>query len=256
MRGEGLRLLFSVLGGLILLFIALPILKLLLSSSPEGIREAFWDPAVREAIRLSILGALAATGIGLLLGVPLGYVLARSDFPGKRFVEGLVDLPMAIPHSAAGIALLFVFGRKFLLGKAFHSAGISFVGAFPGIVAAMLFVSIPFLVSAARDGFGSVDPRLEKAARTLGASPWRTFFEISLPLARRHILSGAILMWARGISEFGAVVILAYHPMTAPVLLWDRFASGGLEAAGPVAFWIIIACLGIFLAARLWGGRR
>jgi len=123
-------------------------------------------------------------------------------------------------------------------------------------VIAMLFVSMPFLVNAAREGFSAVDERLERAARTLGAGPWAAFRRVALPLAKRSILSGTILMWARGLSEFGAVVILAYHPMVAPVLLYERFESYGLSYARPVAVWILLTSLGVFLALRAVAGRR
>jgi molybdate/tungstate transport system permease protein len=165
-------------------------------------------------------------------------------------VEGVIDVPIVIPHSAAGIALLMVFGREFFLGRAFDSIGIRFTGSVAGIVIAMLFVSVPFLIDAAREGFESVDPRLEKVARTLGATHWQTFWKISLPLAWRGILAGAIMMWARGISEFGAVLILTYHPMVAPILIYERFETYGLRYARPAAVLLILICLFIFAALR------
>lgn len=126
-----------------------------------------------------------------------------------------------------------------------------------GVVIAMMFVSVPFLIDSARDGFKSVDVRLEKVARTLGASPWRTFFRVSLPLAWRNILSGSIMMWARAISEFGAIIILAYHipflgghPMAAPVLVYYRFNNFGLDAARPVAVLVILISLIAFVVLR------
>ena len=114
----------------------------------------------------------------------------------------------------------------------------------------MLFVSLPFLVDSAREGFEAVDSRLERVARTLGASSWESFWRVSFPLAWRSILAGMIMMWARGLSEFGAVVILAYHPMVAPVLLYERFETFGLTYARPVAALIIIICLVTFIALR------
>ena len=114
----------------------------------------------------------------------------------------------------------------------------------------MLFVSVPFLVDSAKDGFKGVDPRLEKVARTLGASPGQTFLRVSLPLAWRSILSGSVMMWARGISEFGAVLIIAYHPMIAPILVWERFESYGLDYSRPVAVLLILVCLIVFIILR------
>ncbi len=246
---------FVILGGVLLLFIAWPLLKTVFSTSPRSLWETILDPQVRGAIWLTFYASAIATGVAILTGVPLAYILARHEFPGKGLIEGLIDLPIVVPHTAVGIALLMVFGRSGALGRAFGEIGVRFVSSVPGIVIAMFFVSMPFLVNAARDGFTAVDPRLERAARTLGASPWTTFRRVSLPLARRSILSGTILMWARGLSEFGAVVILSYHPMVAPVLLYERFESYGLDYARPVAVWIILSSLAVFVALRMVAGR-
>jgi molybdate/tungstate transport system permease protein len=159
-------------------------------------------------------------------------------------------LPVVIPHSAAGIALLGILSRGTLLGQAGEAVGINFVGGVAGIIVAMAFVSLPFAINAAREGFAAVPEKLEKAALNLGASPIRVFFSISLPLAKRSVLSGLVMMWARGLSEFGAVIIIAYHPMVTPVLIWERFASFGLAWARPVAALFILICLAIFILMR------
>ncbi len=241
---------FTLLGLIIILFIILPLAKTVFSSSPAVLFNTLLDDDVRNAIWLSLYTALIATLIGTVFGVPLAYVLARFDFPGKRMVEALIDVPIVIPHAAAGIALLFVFGHDFLGGKLFSLIGVTFVDSIAGIVIAMLFVSIPFLINSAKEGFKSVDIRLERVSRTLGASPWQTFLRVSLPLAWRSILVGNIMMWARGISEFGAVMILAYHPMVASILIADRFEQFGLDYAVPVAALLIMICLAIFIGFR------
>jgi molybdate/tungstate transport system permease protein len=245
------QLLFTALGALLIFFIAWPLLRTVTGSQPVIIWETLREAEVRRAILLTFYSSGLATGIAFVAGVPLAYVLARVDFRGKRLIEGIVDVPIVVPHSAAGIALLMVFGRRSLLGRAFGLFGLRFVSAAPGIVIAMLFVSLSFLVDSAREGFEAIDPRLERVARTLGASPWQAFWRVSFPLAWRSILSGMILMWARGLSEFGAVVILAYHPMIAPVLLYERFESFGLTYARPVAAIIVVICLLTFVALRL-----
>ncbi|HIP97511.1 MAG TPA: ABC transporter permease subunit, partial [Anaerolineae bacterium] len=218
--------------------------------------QTFLEEKVRDAIWLSLYTAFIATLIAFICGVPLAYVLARFQFPGKQLVEAIVDIPIVVPHTAAGIALIVVFGRRFLLGRLFERLGIRFVSAVPGIVIAMLFVSLPFLVNSAKEGFAAVDPRLEKVARTLGASPWQAFYKVSFPLAWRSILSGAIMMWARGLSEFGAVVILTYHPMVAPVLIFERFEAYGLKYSRPVAVLLILICLGTFALLRTIARQR
>lgn len=245
---------FALLGAVLVWFVAWPLLRTVVAAGPASLWQALQENDVRAAISLTFGASALATLLALVLGVPLAYVLARAAFPGKALVEALIDIPVVVPHSAAGIALLMVFGRQSFLGGLFGRVGIRFVSAVPGIVIAMLFVSLSFLVNAARDGFRNVDERLERVARTLGASPWETFWQVTFPLAWRSVLSGIIMMWARGLSEFGAVVILAYHPMVAPVLIFERFESYGLAYARPVATLVILISLVVFLILR-WVGR-
>jgi molybdate/tungstate transport system permease protein len=247
-----MALTFFLLGLLIFLFIIIPLAKMIFSSVSEAqiLWQTILDSKVTGAIGLTLYTALIATLVGFLLGVPLAYLLARHNFPGKRLVEGLIDVPIVVPHTAAGIALLFVFGRRFFLGSAFETIGIEFVDSMAGIIIAMLFVSVPFLIDSAKEGFKKVDVRLEKVARTLGASPWQAFFRVSFPLAWRSILAGNIMMWARGISEFGAVIILAYHPMIAPVLVYERFETYGLDYARPIAVLLILVSVLVFIVLR------
>ncbi|MFA5317577.1 MAG: ABC transporter permease [Dehalococcoidales bacterium] len=241
---------FIILGSIILLFIMVPLIKMVFLSDKEALWQSLIDVTTMKSILLTLYSALIAAAIGFILGVPLAYILARYDFPLKSVIEGLIDLPIVVPHSAAGIALLFVFGRNFLVGKWFDSIGVQFVDSLAGIVIAMLFVSVPFLINAAKEGFRKVDVRLEKAARTLGASPWQTFSRITFPLAWRSILAGNLMMWARGMSEFGAVIILTYHPMIAPILVYERFETYGLNQAIPVAAILVTICAFVFIGVR------
>jgi len=257
-KPDSMSIVFTVLGVLILLFIFVPPLKTIFSSSAGALWITLLDADVYSSILLTVYAALIATLIGLLLGVPLAYILARHEFRGKRFLEGCIDVPIVMPHSAVGIALLFVFGARFFMGGLLNDMGIGFTDRVTGIVLAMMFVSVPFLIDSAKEGFKAVDVRLEKVARTLGASPWKSFFRVSLPLARRSILSGSVLMWARGFSEFGAVYIVAghvsffgYRPVAAPVLVSELFESpGGLSAAQPVTVLLIMICLVTFIVLR------
>ena len=241
---------FSLLGLLLLLFILVPLVATIFASSPGDFGRGVADRGVLAALWLTFAAALAATAVALVLGVPLAYLLARREFPGKSLVLGLIDLPIIIPHTAAGVALLMVFGRRGLLGRPFASLGVYFTENFAGIVVAMLFVSLPLLVEIARETFSLVDRRLEGVARTLGATPWSAFRRVTLPLAWRGIVAGSVLMWARGISEFGAVVILAYNPKTISVLIYERFAGFGLSAALPVTALLLILALVILVLVR------
>ncbi|HEY9074013.1 MAG TPA: ABC transporter permease, partial [Desulfobaccales bacterium] len=215
------KIVISGLGGILVLVVVIPLVKMIAMADPAVLRSAISDAEVIQSILLTLRAALWATLACIFFGVPLAYALARWNFPGKSLVQGAIDLPIMIPHTAAGIALLMVYGPEFFLGKAFALAGINFTGTIAGISLAMAFVSLPYLVNASRDGFLAIDPRLERVARTLGATPWQAFFKVSLALCWRSILSGAIMMWARGIAEFGAVIILTYHPMIAPILIWE-----------------------------------
>jgi molybdate/tungstate transport system permease protein len=248
--------LFGLLGLLMLLFIFLPLATMVVSVPPARLWETLLESEVWGAIVLTLYMGVWATAIALLFGVPLAYLLARYNFAGKRWIEGLIDLPLVIPHTAAGVALLAVFGRKAYGGKAFEPLGISFVGAEPGIVIAMLFVSVPIMINTAREGFTAINPRLEQVAQSLGASPWKVFATVTLPLARRSILTGALMMWSRGISEFGAIFVLVYHPMVAPIVIWHRFETYGLDYAKPVAVLLILLSLVVFALLRWLGLSR
>jgi len=240
---------FSILGMFLVLFIFLPLAELMIDALPE-LSRAVEDPNTINAIMVSMTGAFVATLIGLIFGVPLAYTLSRKDFHGKNLVEGLIDLPMVVPHTVAGIALLVIFSRKGTLGEPLSAAGINFVDAFPGIVVAMLFVSIPFIVNQVREGFEDVDPRLELVAMSLGADRKKAFFTVSLPLVKRNLLSGAVMGWARAISEFGAIAVIAFYPHTAPVYIYKVFTEVGLRAAQPIAALLLLITLSIFIILR------
>jgi molybdate/tungstate transport system permease protein len=256
MRKSLLTPVFAAGGALLLLFLAVPIIAMMAKERPATLTETLRDPEVLSALWVSVSAAAVATGIALLCGVPLGYVLARRKFPGRAVVQGLVDMPVVVPHTVAGIALLGVLHRETALGAAGAAVGIRFVDAFPGTVAAMLFLSAPFVVNAARSGFEAVNPRLENVSRSLGTGPWGTFFRVSLPLASGAILSGAVMCWARAVSEFGAVIILAYHPRVVCTLIYDRFTGFGLSESRPVAVVLLLLCLLIFILVRLAAHRR
>ncbi|MGC2124320.1 MAG: ABC transporter permease [Xanthobacteraceae bacterium] len=250
-RPYGLYLLCWFLGSLLVAFLTIPLIALTLSQSWGSLAEVAGMADVRDAIVLSLEGAFLSATLAALVGVPLAYGLARTRFAGKGVIAALIDLPLAVPHTVAGIALLMVFGRQGVLGEPLQTlVGLKFWGTIAGIVVARLFVSAPFTVNAARIGFEAVDPRLEKIARTLGLGPWRTFLRITLPLARRSIMTGVTLTYARSISEFGAVVILVYYPMTAPVKIYELFLRFGLDQAAGAAVLLLAVSLGLFLALR------
>jgi len=256
MKNNWLILIFSFAGGLVLLFIVAPLLGMFLSTSGNEITETIKDTEVTSSIWLTIWISMVGTIIFAICAIPLAYVISRKEFFLKKLVIGIINLPIVIPHSAAGIALLTVISRNTVVGSLAEKLGFGFVGTSAGIMLAMAFVSVPFLITSAIDGFNAVPVKLEKAAMNLGASPFRTFFSITLPLAWKPILSGLIMMWARGMSEFGAVIIIAYNPMTTPVMIYEKFNSFGLRYAEPVAVLFISVSLIFFIVLRLFSKNK
>ncbi len=250
------HLLTAGLGAVLVLFIVGPLLRLLFKASPAGLMAAFQDPELGQSIALTLFTATTATAIGILLGVPLAYFLARTRFPGRRLLQGIIDLPVVVPHPVAGIALVLFLGRRSPLGGALAELGLEFVSHVPGIVAAMLFVSAPILVSGAREAFAAVDPHLERVARSLGDRPWTAFRRVTLPLAGRGVLAASVLAWARSVSEFGAIVVITYNPKVASVFVFDRFTSFGLGAAIPAAVILLLVALAVFAIVRLLDTRE
>jgi molybdate/tungstate transport system permease protein len=239
-----------VLSLLMVLFLLVPVVGSLFSSLP-GIPAAVADDRTRGAIWTSFYCALIATLLMLLLGVPFAYLFTRAQFPGKQAVDSLIDIPLLIPHNAAGIALFTVLAPTYPIGAAFSSLGIGFVDTVWGIVAAMAFVSAPFMIRSAQEAFSSVNPAMEKTGRSLGATRFQVFRHITIPLASRGILTGCLLTWARAVSEFGAVAILAYFPKTAPVYVYDVFATQGLNAALPINGVLILLAILILVTFRV-----
>jgi len=244
MRRDYTLYFFASIGSFLVVYITLPLVVILTKQLSDWgmFVKTLRDSYVIEALKRSLLTATATTLIALFFGVPLGYVLARKDFPGKSLVQALVDVPIVIPHSVVGIMLLVTYSTCIL-------------DNYKGIIAAMLFVSAPFTINASRDGFLAVDEKVEAVARTLGASRLRIFFSISLPIAFPSVASGAIMTWARAISEVGSILIVAYYPMTAQVLILEYFNNYGLRASRPIAVLMVTISLGIFVLLRWLIGR-
>ena len=237
-----------------ILFIIIPIIGSIGASLPN-LPSFFDDARALNAIFTSFYCAFLATVVVFITGVPFAYLLARRNFPGKRFFDSIIDLPILIPHNAAGLALLSVLAPTSPIGGAFGIFGVGFIDTIFGIVVAMSFVSAPFLIRSAQEAFDSVSLTMEKAARSLGASHYQVFRNITLPLAIKGILTGCLLTWARSVSEFGAVVVLAYFPKTAPVYLYDVFeglgGGGGLKSALPISSLLIVLAIVVLLGFKL-----
>lgn len=232
-------------------FILIPLLEMISQPSLGSLVETARDKDVLRSIWLSVYCASIAAVIALILGTPLAYLLARRSFVGKKFVESLIDLPIMIPHPVIGIAILSLAGKGHWLGDLANAIGIRIMGSVTGIVVVLTYVGLPFYVNTVKAGFEAIPPRMEYVSRSLGASLGQTFVRVTGPLAWRSMIVGMIMCAARAISEFGAVIVVAYHPMTAPVMIYERFTAYGLAYSQPVAVWLILVCLVLFLLLRI-----
>lgn len=242
---------FLLLGGLLLAYSVLP----LVAFAPRvatALAGGWSGDGLRRAAFVSVFTATVSTVLLAFLGIPLAYVLARRDFPGKGVAGLLVQAPLALPPVVAGILLLMTFGPYTALGALAASLGLRLTDSLAGIVLAQMFVSSPFLVIAARSAFESVDPELEAVSATLGKSGWETLRRVTLPLAWPGILGGMALCWVRALGEFGATDVMAYHPYSLPVLTWVEFSGSGLSGALPLTLvQLTLGAAGLLLSFRL-----
>ena len=208
--------------------------------------------ALTQACLVSVASATLATLLIALGGIPLGYLLARVSGRAVGLLGFLVQLPLALPPLASGVLLLFLVGYATPIGRL---TGGALTDSFTGIVLAEVFVAAPFLIIAARSAFAAIDPGLEGVATTLGRDPLYVFFRVSMPIARPAILSGLLLAWLRAFGEFGATVMVAYHPYSLPVYTYVAFGSQGLPAMLPVLVPTLALAVAIMALSTLAGNR-
>ncbi len=247
----------ALLGALPVGLIVLALINITLGqlSDPAYLWMIATETEVVSTILLTFGAGLCVVILLLIFATPLAYLLSRSSGTAARIIEAVVDLPVMLPHTIAGLLVYLLFMPNGWIGAPLAAVGIAFEDAFLGIVAAMFFVSIPFYMNTVREGFAKVPRHLENAARTLGATPAVIFRTISLPLTLGHIASGSVLAWGRSISEFSAVIMIAYYPMVISTLIYNSFMTGGLKESSAVAFIMIVSCLGIFIILRLIAGK-
>ncbi|MET7947024.1 molybdate ABC transporter permease subunit [Micromonospora sp. NPDC005324] len=240
--------------GLGLLFLVLPLAGLLVRAPWTTLPERLTEPGALTALRLSVQTATLATALCLLLGVPLAWVLARVEFPGRRLVRALVTVPLVLPPVVGGVALLLVFGRRGLLGGWLDSTfGATLPFTTTGVVLAEAFVAMPFLVIAVEGALRAADHRYEEAAATLGASRWTTFTHVTLPLVAPGLAAGAVLCWARALGEFGATITFAGNypgrTQTMPLAVYLALETD-LESAIVLSLVLLVVSVGILVALR------
>jgi molybdate transport system permease protein len=249
----GLAALFSV-------FLGLPVLALVLRALLDGV---FGTVAGSTSLLSALALSLGTTAVSLVMtvvvGLPLAFVLARRRFRGKWLVETIIDLPIVLPPSVAGLALLLVFGRRGLLGSAMDSVGIAIAFTTAAVILAQVFVSAPFFVRSARAGIAGVDRDLEDAARVDGASELALFRQVTVPLAGPALAAGLVMSWARAMGEFGATIMFAGsvegRTQTLPLLVYSEFGAGSLDTSIAAAAILVLAAFGVLVAVRAlhWG---
>lgn len=255
---KGITILVGIMIAGTILFFVLPLLSLMLRITPGEFMEAILEPDVQSAITLSLITAATATIITVLFGTPIAYLNARVDYPGRTFVETLLDLPIVLPPSVAGIALLVLLGRRGLIGSYLDDIGISVIFTTLAVVIAQVFVAGPLYIRQAKSAFAMVDQVYESAARTLGASPLVTFLSVTIPLAWPGLVSGVILSFARSIGEFGATIMVAGNlpgkTQTMPLAIYGLLQSDLTASIALSLVLIAISCI-ILILIRFLSGR-
>ncbi len=241
-------------------FLGLPVLAIVLRALlGDVLTSVAGSSALLAALALSLGTTAVSLVITVVFGLPLAFVLARRRFRGKWLVETLVDLPIVLPPSVAGLALLLVFGRRGLLGSTLDTVGIELAFTTIAVVLAQVFVSAPFFVRSARAGIAGVDRDLEDAARVDGASEQQLFRLVTVPLAGPSLAAGLVMSWARAMGEFGATIMfagsIAGRTQTLPLLVYSEFGGGDLDTAVAAAAILVLAALGVLVAVRAlhWG---
>lgn len=237
----------------------LPLAGLLVRAPWTTLPERLTEPGVLAALRLSLLTATLATGVCLVLGVPLAWLLGRTGFPGRRFVRALVTVPLVLPPVVGGVALLLVFGRRGLVGEWLDTTfGFTLPFTTTGVVVAEAFVAMPFLVISVEGALRAADARYEEAAATLGASRWTAFRRVTLPLIAPGVAAGAVLCWARALGEFGATITFAGNfpgrTQTMPLAVYLALEQD-LDAAIVLSLVLLVVSVAILAALRdKWAG--
>jgi molybdate transport system permease protein len=258
-RGWGNRSLFAM-AGLSALFLGLPVAVLVARAILDGLLvRALTADAVLAALALSLATTAVSLALTVALGLPLAYVLARRRFRGSGLIEAVVDLPLVLPPSVAGLALLLTLGRRGFLGGPLDAVGIEIPFTTLAVILAQTFVSAPFFVRATRTGIAGVPRDLEDAARIDGASEIGVFRHITVPLAGSALAAGLVMSWARALGEFGATIMFAGNvqgrTQTLPLVVYGEFQGGNIDASIAAAAILILAAFGVLVAVRVlhWG---
>lgn len=236
-----------------LVFLVLPLAGLLIRAPWSTLVQRLAEPHVLEALRLSLVTATVATACCLLLGVPLAWLLARVEFPGRRVVRALVTVPLVLPPVVGGVALLLVLGRRGLVGQWLEATfGITLPFTTAGVIVAEAFVAMPFLVISVEGALRGADQRFEEAAATLGASRWTVFRRVTLPLIMPGVVAGAVLCWARALGEFGATITFAGNfPGTTRTMPLAVYLALETEPEAAIVLSLVLLAVSVVILASL-----
>src|SRR3954447_1130122 len=233
---------------------ALPLAGLLWRAPWSSAWDVLNTDASRDALRLSLVTSLSATGIAIVLGVPLAWVQARVEYRGKRVVRALTILPMVLPPVVGGVALLLALGRRGIVGGQLDRIGVNLPFTTAGAVVAETFVAMPFLVLTLEAAFRSTDRRLEDAARPLGAVAFRVFRTVTAPLVLPSFIAGAVLCWARALGEFGATITFAGNlqgtTQTLPLFVYIKLEGSNPDAAIVLSLVLLAVSFAVLIGLR------
>jgi molybdate transport system permease protein len=242
------------LAGIAVALFAIPLVALVAKAPWSNAWNDLTSEPARDALKLSLVTSLSATGIALVLGVPLAWVQANVPYRGKRVIRALTTLPMVLPPVVGGVALLLAFGKRGLIGDELYGAGIRLPFRTSGAIVAETFVAMPFLVLTLEAAFRTTDRRLAEAARTLGAGRWTTFRRVTLPSVRPSLIAGTVLCWARALGEFGATITFAGNlqgrTQTLPLFVYIKLESADSDAALTISLVLLVISLLVLIAMR------
>lgn len=238
--------------------VLLPLVSMFQYASGNGLG-VFWasisSPEAIFSLKFTLVIAVATTSINVVLGTVVAFMLVRHDFPLKGFLDSVVDLPVAIPASVTGFTLLLLYGPLGLLGRMFEGVGITIMFAFPGILIAHVFMTLPFVVRGVCPLLEEADKSQEEAAKIMGASEMQIFRSVILPSIKGGLVSGAVFTFARSLGEFGATIMvsgnLALRTQTAPMFIFSEFNKGNIEAASSMAVVLVIISFALFFGFKI-----
>ncbi|HXX55927.1 MAG TPA: ABC transporter permease [Methanoregula sp.] len=248
---------YSLAAALILavtLYLALPVVSLFFRTTPDLFFTSLADPGVSSALWLSLFTTTVSLATVVVVGTPFAYFHSRTTYPGKMLVDTLIDLPLVMPPAVAGVALLVLYGRTGLIGRYLNVFGISLAFTTTAVIMAQIFVASPFYLRQAKSLFEQLDPAYEQTARTLGASPLRTFLRVTIPLTGSGLIAGAVMTFGRALGEFGATIMFAGNlpgvTQTMPLAVYEGM-EGNFNAGLTISILLVIISFGIMIAVRL-----